>query len=288
MNPRAAPGHRALLILLGPIVRWCVRMGVGYGQLIRMVKPLFFEAAFDEINKSGGKCTDSSLSLASGLHKRDVALFWAAYKSPGDPEHDGWLDVVAQAQSWVEHINPASQVIARWLATGWPDTVPVRGRGQTFDALTKACQQEGMATLSTRLVLQDLARRGLVQVQSGKVTLLSPVGAPNIDAQEAVVHFVGAVRDHMESCLANLEAGAQGRMPRHLEQSIQADGLHPESVASISSAARQWWQQALQSITAQAILLSEQDEPAGGDQRLRLGVYFYTQAMAPQSPKPSE
>lgn len=269
MDGSFQPGQKALQLLLTPIVRWCVRIGIGHSQLTRMVKPLFYEAAQYEIKRSGIKCSDSALSLASGLHKGDINLF-----------HQGVSSSISQgletAAFEVNRIHPSSQIVARWLALRLPKKIPMRGTSGSFDSLVKGCQLEGAPFLSTKLLLQDLKRRGLVQEAGDNVSLISEVGWPEIDTHEAVLHFVGSVRDHIEACLANLDADHEHSF---LEQSIQADGLYPESVNIISKAARDWWVKAMKSITAQAISLSQVDEPNGGDQRLRFGVYFYTQPM---------
>jgi hypothetical protein len=268
------PGQKALQLLMAPIVRWCVRIGVGHGQFIRIVKPLFYEAALEEIKRNGLKCSDSAISLASGLHKGDITLFHQSADA-GVPEP------INDYAAHIERINPASQVIARWIALRLPNKVPIRGSMASFDGLVKACQQAGAPFLSTKLILQDLTRRRLVEVLNDEVHLLSEIGIPDIDGEDAVVHFVGAVRDHIEACLANLEPG---KTPKYLEESLQADGLYPKSATTLSALARQWWLKALQSITAQAIALSEKDEPDGGNQRVRFGVYFYTHPMTTEAP----
>ena len=271
MDASFQPGQKALQLLLTPIVRWCVRIGIGHSQLSRIVKPLFYEAAQHEIKRSGIKCSDSALSLASGLHKGDITLLHQGAPSPTTQGEAAAFEV--------NRIHPSSQIVARWLALRWPKKIPTRGTTGSFDSLVKACQLEGAPFLSTKLLLQDLKRRGLVEVVGENVRLISEVGLPEIDSHEGVLHFVGSVRDHIEACLANLETGHDHSF---LEQSIQADGLYPESVSIISKAARDWWIKAMQSITAQAISLSQEDEPNGGDQRLRFGVYFYTQPMTVQ------
>lgn len=275
MKSIAHPGAQAVQQLLAPLVRWCVTVGIGHGQLNRLSKPLFYEAARKELIRKGQKITDSALSLASGLHKGDIDLFSQAN------EHVP----VTSLSSGHDRINPASQVIAHWIASNLGPLIPLRGKN-SFDALVKATQEEGAPLLSTRLILKELERRRLVEVVDKKqVSLISEVGLPAIDQEAAVMHFVGAVRDHLLACLHNIDATTQEST--YLEQSLNADGLSEESVAMLHEAARKWWGQALKTLTAQAISHSTIDKSKGGDQRLRIGVYVYGQSMSTPEEIPS-
>lgn len=259
------PGHQTLQALVAPIVRWSVRLGIGYKQFSRIVKPLFFTATEQEMSEKDLKSTGAAFGLISGLSKNDIDTFKAA-QTPRVVEGD--LQVF-------EYINPASQVVARWVALGLPKRLPLKGGKECFFELAKAIQNRvSIPGLSTRLLLQDLERRGLVKVDANTVELVSEIGIPNLDTQDSVVHVVGALRDHMHACLSNL--AADGGI-KHLEQCLLADGLSAESVETIHAMARVWWMQAMRAIGPEAISLSERDEPNGGSQRLRFGVYFYTQ-----------
>lgn len=270
MNPPYQPGLKTLQTLLTPIVRWAVRLGVGYGSFSRMLKPVFFEAAQQELSRQGVRHSDSALSFVSGLHKGDIL----AFLSNGGP--------VAEDNVDVNRINPATQVVARWVISGLPRELPLKGE-KSFDSLVRETQSDRGTVWSTRLILQDLERRKLVADDGRKVRLLNDVGLPNIDSQEGVVHFVGAVSDHMQASLNNLSGATE---TRYLEQSLVADGLFPESVKAIHELARQSWTEVLHTVGAKAVECSDRDEPAGGDQRLRLGVYFYAEKANPIKPTP--
>ena len=273
MEVKTISGHQALQALVAPIVRWSVRLGMGYGHFSRVVKPLFFSAALQEMSEKGLKPTGAALALVSGLSKNDIDTFKAAGAA---------LDMGAQTLSVLESINPANQVIARWVTLNLPKRLPLKGGEASFFSLAQAIQIHVTTPgMSVRLLLQDLERRGLVKVDGQTVELLSEVGRPSLDNPESIVHFVGAIRDHMETCLGNLDASSNHK---YLEQCISVDGLHAESVEVIHAMARVWWLKAMRTIGPEAISLSERDEATGGSQRLRLGVYFYTQDTSTPSP----
>lgn len=256
--------HGASLLkeLLSPIVGWSVRLGIGHSQISRLMKPLFFEAAEQELKKRGDKVTDSALSLLSGLHKGDVENFRQAnLQKGGSPEGVNELN----------RVGVSSQVIARWLISDLPRVLPLKGASPNFTDLIKAISKPGNG-ISVRLILQDLERRGLVKRHANNVELLGSTATST--GQDAHVQFVGAVRDHARTCLANIQLPSGGHA---LEQSLIADGLHFQSVELIHSMARVWWMKAIREVGNEAILLSDVDEPQGGTHRLRFGVYFYSE-----------
>lgn len=270
------PGVNALIASLA---RLCVRLGVGYGQFSSAAKQPFFEAADRELCSQGLKRSASALSLLSGLHKADVNSFIAKAES-------GELTAPELGLKTVKKVSPTSQIVVHWLALGLPKTLPLKGESGSFAALIKVVRQvRGVPNnMSLRLALQELERLGYVTCREGTVELLSDVGLSNLDAQDDLSHLVGAVRDHLEVCLSNIDVSNGNKL---LEQCISVDGLHAESAETIHAMARVWWMKALRTIGPEAISLSERDEPTVGSQRLRFGVYFYTQDTAPSSPPPN-
>jgi hypothetical protein len=64
-----------------------------------------------------------------------------------------------------------------------------------------------------------------------------------------------------------------------LEQSVYADDLRPDSVVAMHALARQLWSTSFHAIVREATAMSERDRGnADADQRLRIGMYFYTDA----------
>lgn len=251
-------------VLLTPIIGWSVKLGIGYSQMSRLMKPLFFKAAQQELQKKGAKTTDSALSLLSGLHKGDIESF---KKNANTEGADTWL-----SPDELNRIGVSSQLVARWLMSDLPSVLPLKGDSPNFTELAKTFAKAGSG-ISVRLILQDLERRGLVSRHDHSVELLGD-GAPASAGQEEIIHFVGAVRDHMQACLTNIELPNGGKF---LEQSLVADGLHPQSAELLHSMVRVWWMKAVREIGNEAVALSERDEPQGGTNRLRVGVYFYSE-----------
>jgi hypothetical protein len=75
-----------------------------------------------------------------------------------------------------------------------------------------------------------------------------------------------------------------GESRQFLEQSVFADGLSAESVHLLEQLANTLWQEVLGATVKAALPLCEQDEAAGGDQRLRLGMFCFSAPMPGNPP----
>jgi Family of unknown function (DUF6502) len=58
--------------ILRPLVRLLIENGVTYAAMSEKLKRLFYEVALEREKERGGKITDSRLSLATGMYRRDL------------------------------------------------------------------------------------------------------------------------------------------------------------------------------------------------------------------------
>ena len=262
------------LVILRPLVRWLLRSGVGYAELATALKPVFLEQAQAELGRLGVRPTDSALSLLSGLHRKDIRSLSGAQADPSLPPRD--------AAARLGKPTPASQVVTRWLASGLPDTLAVAGPSPSFEALARAVSSD----VHPRSVLQELLRLGIASEADGQVTLQRQAFVPDARHDEARQLLAGSVADHLAAGVHNLDANKSpdsNTLPggrSFLEQSVFADGLHPDSVAKLEQLANGLWREVLSAMVQAAVPLCEQDEPLGGDQRIRLGMFCFSEAMA--------
>ncbi len=250
---------RALLL---PVIRWALRCGVGYGYFKTTAKHVFYQAAVEELEKNNIRTSTAALVLLSGLYKGDVEKF---KESLEDSRHD-----------WLIDVNLTSQVAARWLTTQLPIVLPLKG-ANSFEELV-AQSQAGVIKVSPRLVLQDMERRGLAKRMNQTVELLAIDGVPAKDADRGQEHFAAVMHDHMHAWLSNLDTDKQ-HATKFLEQCLTANGLSPEAVDALHAMARVWWMDAVKTIGAEAVNLSDQGQSKTVNQpnRLRFGVYFYSE-----------
>ncbi len=268
----AALALREAAVLLAPLATWLLRSGVSYGALATALKPVFVEAARAELERAGKTPTHSALSVLSGVHRKDVRAL-AEARGPG---------AVA-----VKGVPLASQVYTRWVSAkryrgrdGLPRALPRSGAGITFESLAR----EISVDVHPRTVMEELLRLGLVE-QDGD--LLVPVGTSFVPSQrrdELTALFAANAADHIAAAVHNLTSDA----PRYLEQSVFADGLGSESVAELHALAREAWQRAFQDMVkaARKRVAADGALPESEQQRMRFGVYFYSEPQEAAAPAP--
>lgn len=269
-SPASPVMQHALTVML-PLVTWLLRSGVGHGEFAAALKPVFLKAAQQELQRIHGKSTDSALSLLSGLHRKDVRALAPAL---GEPD----------AAARLGKPTPASQVATRWLAGALPETLPVAGPAPSFEALARSVSTD----FHPRSVLQELLRLGVAEEADGQVRLLKSAFVPDTRHDETRGMVAGSVADHLAAGVHNLTSGESRQF---LEQSVFADGLSADSARELEMLATRLWQEVLASMVKAAVPLCEKDEPAGGDHRVRLGMFCYSAPMdgaAPAAPAGAE
>ncbi|MCW5659775.1 MAG: hypothetical protein KIT60_18920 [Burkholderiaceae bacterium] len=267
---RAAVAMRAALALLVPLARWLVHNGVTYASFAPALKSVFIEAARRELAESGGKQTDSALSVLSGVQRRDIrqldddALLAAQPKTP----------------------SIASQVFTRWLTDAAlrgrghePIALPKTGAAPSFDALAR----EMSSDVHPRTLLAEMERLGLVRVDGDSVHLQAQAFVPQRGFEEMVDIFAANASDHLAAAAHNL----RGDGDRFLEQSVFASGLSARSTQALAALARRLWRPAFQQMAREATRHYQQDQRAGdAPMRMRFGVYYYAEPLRDRAPDP--
>ena len=244
-----------------PLVRWLVRSGVGHTEFAAALKPVFLDEALRESQRIGGKQTDSALSLLSGLHRKDVKALSAPEASP-------------RVHATVERASLPTQVVARWLATGLPEQLPLTGAAGSFEALVRSVSTD----VHPRAVQQELLRLGVAELVGQELRLRQHGFTPDASALEARELLACSAADHLAAGVHNL-TGNDAR--KYLEQTVFADGLSRESARRLELLSNQLWHDAMTAMVSAAVPLCERDEPLGGDQRIRLGMFCYAENMEP-------
>lgn len=250
-----------------PLATWLLRSGVGHRDFAVALKAVFLQAAQAELERIGGKQTDSALSLLSGLHRKDVRALLPGILIPafdGDSNGSG-------------RPTAASQVVTRWLAEHDGQPLAFGGPSPSFESLAHAVSQD----IRPRSLLLELVRLGVALDDGDQVSLVHKAFIPDTTQSEAARMVAGGVADHLAAAVHNL-TGTDSKT--HLEQSVFANGLSPESVRELEQLANQLWHQVLNATVKAAQPLNDHDEPLGGGMRFRLGMYSYSESVAPGFP----
>jgi len=253
----------AALRVMAPLVEMLLCEGVTYPRLANALKKTFLDAAPGVLEASQARVNDSSLSTLTGIHRKDVR----EWRSVGQP--------LPQAKTF----SAVTEIFTRWASD--PAYCDKRGRPRVLDRLGGPGSFEALAisvsndvrphTLLRELIRLGVARR--VETDGDKVSLCADAFVPKKGAAEMLQLFSDNVGDHLAAAAHNLQKGTNAPM---LEQSIYAYGLSPESIAAMTTLARQIWIKVFHEIVREATALTDQDrDKPGADQRMRVGMYFY-------------
>ena len=283
MNPKAPPtpsragvspteAHAQLALreaggLMTPIVRWLLRHGVSYSAFADMLKAVFVQVAREELERGGARVTHSSLSVLSGVHRKDVRVLADAVPTAALPRN----------------IPLASQVFTRWLTDtayrgpgGKPRALVQRGAEPSFETLARQVSTD----VHPRTVLEELLRLGLVQLDGDDVVPRVAAFVPAAGLSEMTALFAANAADHLAAAVHNLSSDG----PKFLEQSVFANGLSEASTQLLAEAARQAWAKNMANMVERTTQRIKIDKSSDENFRIRYGVYFYSEPVVPITP----
>jgi hypothetical protein len=267
----------AIAALLPPIAELAVARGLPFAAVEELFKAAFVEAARLAQPESAGGRIVSRVATATGLTRREVARLVDARDTAGGPPP--------------VRPSPATQVFTRWRADptlrdrrGRPKALPRQGPAPSFEALARSVTQD----VHPRSLLDELCRLGLAEVVDDEVRLLRESVVAGRDSERAFAFLGSNVGDHLRAGVANVLADA----PPHLEQAVFADELSAESIAAFREIAKAEWQALLAATVPKLQALIDADAKANRtrDQRVRIGLYTYHDAMGdpPATPRPAD
>lgn len=267
------------MVVLQPLVRWLLRNGVGYGATADALKAVFLQEAARELERSGQKVSGSSLSVMSGLHRKDVRQLL----EQGAPQAMATRN--AQADARVKP-SAASRLVTQWLAQRWPRRLPLSAPTATQRSFERLARQVS-TDVHPRALLTELERLGLVVVDDTMVQLQKTAFVPDSHQTAAAQWMSSHVADHLSAAVHNLQP--ENAEHKFLERSVFADGLSAESVTVLHDEALRLWEQVFSVMVALATPLCEQDAQQTQPQRFRVGMYCYsTQADTANPPLPAD
>ncbi|HUW35722.1 MAG TPA: DUF6502 family protein [Rhodocyclaceae bacterium] len=265
-KPKSEQVLEASVATLLPLVRYLLLEGVNYPLFVRALKPVFVRAAQLELEKSGVKINDSSVSLLSGLHRKDIR------------------ELNQTRGASVSHSGPVSSLVfTKWISdpvyvqkNGKPRRLPLRGPAPSFESLALEITQD----VHPGSVLKSMEAQGMVSCEgeggAERVVLLKDSFIPRDDLGEMLAMFAANLQDHLAAATSNLKGGG----PPFLEQAVFGSELSEASIAKLAGLSRRLWEKHSLEIIREASRLCEADQGCARPQRFRLGNYFYATAIA--------
>ena len=262
----------AIKRLLRPLVRLMISKGMGLPALMEVLKQVYVDVAVTEFPTQGKKQTDSSISILTGVHRKDVKRL-RAKKGRG-----------AQAP---RSISIGAQMVSRWV--GSADTTGRKGRplplprqaatpgAPSFDALVAGVSTD----VRPRAVLDEWLRLGIAHLDKDGAVVLNQLAFVPQKGFEEKAFFLGRnIHDHIAAASHNL----LGEGNPQLERSVHYSALTPESAAALAQAAERAGMEALLDINRLALELTAKDKGnENATKRVNFGLYFYKGASASSS-----
>jgi hypothetical protein len=250
----------AALAVLEPLAGLLLSRGLRHARAEELLKAAFVRAGARAFAAQGKLPSVSTLSVATGLRRREVQRL---------------LDNVAASAP--PKMSLAAQVRARWTgdpryldAKGQPRRLPrTAPEGQaSFASLAAAVSKD----VHPRPLLDELVRIGAAEEDGEHVLLRGRFNAPD-GSWDSLVAIGGAnVADHLSAVLVNLL-----NQPRPLfEHALFADGLTQQSAQRAADLAKQMWLQTAPDATAKLQTLVDLDDKAPDNGwRVRIGLFSY-------------
>lgn len=264
----------AAIAIFRPLVRFLIGHGWTYGAMAELLKVVCVEESCRLRPPGTPPLTDSKVSLLSGVHRKEVNRIRQelADRSPDDLPMRQGANIAAQLVAlWVTHPDCVDE-------HGEPRALPLRAeKSPCIETLAR----EIKADMRPRTILDDLIRAGIVEERAGQFHLLRTSYVSDVPEDRLV--FLGAnVGDHLASAVHNL----QGIDPPFIEQAVYFDELPPSVVDDVRSELRQLGSQMIRTAYERVSRrdTGAQHEPS---RRLRMGVYYYEEAVPSRAAGPA-
>ncbi|MEY3942341.1 MAG: hypothetical protein RLZZ133_31 [Pseudomonadota bacterium] len=255
---------KALERILAPLAKLLLSQGVTHGQVSEMLKVAMVREALHRANSpsmhDGSRIkepTDSRLSIATGIHRKDVKRL-RTQTGPSGLGTEG---------------NTASQVIARWLSMGNPPPLLTRqpiAKGRSKSTGFNNLVQSVSTDIRPRAVLDELLSRGVVSEHSdGRLMIHADRLVMNQD-EAALADYLGMnLSDHFNVAVTNLLKEGEPQ----LDRCVHFHGVSENMAAELNEYAKEQAMQALVAVNSKAQKLA-QVKRNHGQFRFNFGTYF--------------
>ncbi|MBK8322538.1 MAG: hypothetical protein IPL06_07280 [Betaproteobacteria bacterium] len=264
---------RALARVLRPVARLLIAGGVPFQAASESLKRAYVEAARRHYREDAKN--DSRLSLLTGLNRKEIKRLTTPIADEWGPE---------SVTSFASAVFTAWTGRPEWRGPdGAPRVLPRRGEG-SFDALARS------VTLDMRpaSILDELVRLGYARI--GEDDFVHAMGDEFTSRREFADRLgplAENLQDHADAAVANVLADSTPSP--HLERSLFADELSPESAAKLEAFSREKWKSLHDAFIARADELEAEDRAHGrpATMRVRVGLYGYAEPSDPAHDPPA-
>jgi len=152
-----------LRLILKPLIKLLLRVGLSYRDFSQLSKELFVEVATAEYGVRGRPTSFSRVALLTGLSRREVRRL----RARTDP-----IALGLEPRLWSGNLNPATEILHYWHTdplyseAGKPQPLPFSGKEPSFSGLVKKYSRD----IPAGAVRTELLRSGaLMELRSGEL-----------------------------------------------------------------------------------------------------------------------
>ena len=162
-------------LLFKPVVRFCLKRGFRYQEILSVLKSTILQVATEELEGSGHEVNTSRLSVLSGLQRKDIKELNLRREAPGRIPRSG--------------VNLISRVMGQWLShpdyttkSGAARALSFEGAESEFAGLVRTVS----ADMNPYTVLFALEQSGAVERDGKRISLVHSVYEAKGDALESL------------------------------------------------------------------------------------------------------
>lgn len=262
---------RIVTLALRPLVRLLVHYGVGLADVVETIKRLYVDVASERLKAERTKVTDSSVSVMTGVHRKDVRRIQEeTVGARPRPPASGVLDLVSRV--WTGS--------TRFLnARGQPRALPRRtttarhSKGTpTFEDLI----EEVTKGVPPRALLDEWLRLGAVKLNSrGEVTYAAPEYAEGAEIDQLRRSMI-ANSDRLTASISNVIAGER----KHMVYWVRAAYIEDDDMEKLKEFAERLSRQLGDKLNKRVTEAEEHGKASGkGKLRFSFALHIYDEPM---------
>lgn len=261
--------------VLMPLARLAVARGLRFSEVEERLKMAFVQAAREAHPGGLPHRQVSRIATATGINRREVTRLIHTDLSEAAPRR-----------------SVAGQLYAHWLtdpvyreASGQPSVLPRQGPAPSFETLARAVTSD----VHPRSLLAEMLRLGYAahDTASDTVRVAPEALVPKGDLPRSLRILGDNVGGHFSGAVLNVLG--DGR--QHFDQAIVANGLSPESMATLRKLIQAQWRQLFETLVPTIERMIASDEAGGASpealQRVLIGLYSFNKAEAPAPDAPA-
>lgn len=241
--------------LLSAFARLTVARGILFPDLIERLKHHYIDAATDmTTDTTGGKVTDSRLSVLTGLQRRDIVRLRELPQFEQAPNHLARLVALWQTEP-------------DYSTEGTPNPLAKNGPAPSFEALARIVRRD----VHPRTMLDTLQATGTIAIKNNQtVQLLQTSYQPLAGSEDQLAYLANNAGDHLNAATDNV----LGHTPPHFERAVHYTQLTTRQIEELKAEFDAGQMALLERLSKKAADMKKLPSENAHD-RFRAGGYFY-------------